>query len=74
MNTKIVNTSGEVTGYIHNDIKILRTVVKARTRRTSERTWKIAKRDILGMNHNAYGIHFFTFRTLAEAKDFIDNK
>lgn len=74
MTTKILNASGEVSAYIYNDIKIHRTVVKARTRRTSERTWKIAKRDILGVDHNSYGIHFFTFRTLAEAKDFIDNK
>jgi hypothetical protein len=74
MTTKILSGTGEVAGYIHNDIKIVRSVVKARTRRTSERTWKIAKRDILGLDHNSYGIHFFTFRTLAEAKDFIESK
>jgi hypothetical protein len=73
MNTqKLVSASGEVAGYIYNGIKIRRTVVKARTRRTSERSWKIAKRDIYGINFIANGIHDFSFRTLAEAKDFVD--
>ena len=71
---KLVSASGEVSGYIYNGIKIRRTVVKARTSRTSERSWKIAKRDIFGVNFFASGIHDFTFATLTEAKDFIDSE
>lgn len=75
MNTqKLVSANGEVAGYIYNGIKIRRTVVKARTRRTSERSWKIAKRDIYGADYFANGIHDFGFSTLAEAKEFIDSK